>query len=97
MALKEDKEAFALLHEGIDTCGFGARQHAITGRRQGVLRQLVPPGVWHTPLPGSAGGQGVLMNALAVEHTEPLDVEPAPLDTVDVQDCRMGRQARADG
>src|SRR5437879_5122298 len=94
VTLKEDKQASSLLDERVDA-SLRPREHAIAGRLERVLGNLVPPRVRH-PKALSAGRELMIRHPRALEDAEALVTERLPADTVDVEDGRVRSQAGAD-
>src|SRR5438270_220952 len=72
MTLEEDDQTVQLLHEHVDARSIRPREHAIATRRQGVLRDIVPPGMRHWQSSRRAGRQGVSGDSQALEDAETL-------------------------
>src|SRR5205823_8750850 len=47
VTLEKDEQTVQLLHKHVDAGGIRPREHAIATRRQGVLWDVVPPGMRH--------------------------------------------------
>src|SRR5713226_4943225 len=92
MTLKEHEEAPSLFHERVDARLLRPRQHAIAAREEGLLGDLVPPGMRDSQTIRGGGCQRVVRHALAFEDAEALVAQRSPDDPVVVEDARVCRQ-----
>src|SRR5439155_14957326 len=82
MPLEKDEQAASVFDERVDAALLRPREDTIAARRQGVLRDIVPPGMGHPQSRRHAGRQGVTGEARAVEDAEALVAERTPADAI---------------
>src|SRR5215472_10787198 len=92
MALQQDEQAFPLFDENIGSSAADAREQAVSAVHQFFFGQIVPSGMRYARSRRQARGERMPGGLFAFIHAALFARETAPLDAIDMPDCRMRRE-----